>query len=372
MCLLTYFPPGAAIDAEALTCGAECNPHGHGFAVITPMGIVVEKSLTDPTGLIARFMEVREQFPDTDALFHSRITTHGETSLDNCHPFYVAGMGDTVLAHNGVLPTECAPRKGDTRSDTRVLADSYMRAQFVALDKDRTRTRMEAWLGRGSKVLVLTTNPAYRKSAYLFNSQLGEWRKGVWYSNDSYMPYSYWGSHVSYGKGTSGHVIGSYGRESWWESIDTDGRSGTYYRSGVEGYAADPWSIPRSERLFTDRLCSECGAIGQVNRFMYLCEWCWACWVCGDSADRPCKCERRTEGAPTFVDVTARVMFREELDDSGLLPEPPMPEFVNVSDAARSASSALSDTATKLIALKALTAGAPDACTDGCCPTEGV
>lgn len=380
MCLLTYFPPNAEVDASALSCGADCNPHGHGFAVVTPMGIVVEKSLTDPEALIQRFIEVRAQFPDTDALFHSRITTHGETSLENCHPFYVAHMGDTVLAHNGVLPGECTPRKGDPRSDTRVLADGYMNAQFVALDNDKTRVRMEKWLGRGSKVLVLTTNPRYRKNAYLFNAKLGEWAKGVWYSNDSYLPYvTSWGSYVSYGKHAKT-------QEKWWETIDTGvsrTESGIYYAGGREGYALDPWEISRTDRLFANRVCTDCGAHGQINRFVYFCEWCWSCWICGKSVERPCSCETREGGAPEYLGVSERIAWRADIDND-IFPDFPSgvadnAEVDSVGNAAVALSGAaeaalgvgmgLTDTAAKLIALRSLTAGKEPACdSPDCCP----
>lgn len=357
MCLLTYFPPGAQVDASALTCGTENNPHGHGLAVVTPMGIIVEKTMTDPTGLVARFLELREQFPDTDALFHSRITTHGDTVLANCHPFFVAGMGDTVLAHNGVLPSECYPRIGDPRSDTRILAESYMRAQFIALDKPRTRERMEQWLGRGSKVLVLTTNPKYKKSAYLFNEKLGDWVRGVWYSNDSYIPYTHWYSTVSYGK----HSVHTADVSRWDETEERGHYSGTYYSSGREGYTGDPWDIPRSDRLHRDLRCDECGATGQVNRFMRLCEWCWACWICGDSADRPCRCESNPETVK-LVDIPAREAFRAELMDSEMI-DPPItaePEIrMELSEAA------------KVATLRALTGHLALACADTTCCPEG-
>ena len=64
MCLLTYFPPGAAVNTERLDCGARCNPHGHGFAIVTAGGEVIVKHAMTPGNLIREFAELREQHPD--------------------------------------------------------------------------------------------------------------------------------------------------------------------------------------------------------------------------------------------------------------------------------------------------------------------
>ncbi|MBF6063550.1 class II glutamine amidotransferase [Nocardia terpenica] len=185
MCILTFFPPGATPNLDALAGGAIANPHGHGYAVLADDALVVGHGL-DPATVITEFAAVRAEFPDTPALFHSRLATHGRVSADNCHPFALGGDERTVLAHNGILPATVHPTLGDPRSDTRIAAEDYLpTVPFGSLDSWTGRAGLEHWLGT-DKMVLLTVDPAYRQRAYLFNEHHGHWHKGIWYSNHSY------------------------------------------------------------------------------------------------------------------------------------------------------------------------------------------
>ncbi len=187
MCLLTYFPPGAAPNPVALSVGARVNPHGHGFAVIAGTRIITSHGM-DGTAVIDHFTAVRARYPRWAALFHSRYATHGERSVDNCHPFRLGGDPRTVLAHNGTLPKRVHPRPYDRRSDTRIAAEEYLaRHPFGSIDTRRGARGLGSWLG-SSKLVILTVDPAYRHSAYLFGESAGRWDGGIWYSNTSYQP----------------------------------------------------------------------------------------------------------------------------------------------------------------------------------------
>ncbi len=248
MCLLSYFPAGVLPDADALRCGARCNNDGHGFGIVIPGQdeILIFKSM-NATEAVDQFVKLRAKYPDGPALFHSRLTTHGNTTVDNCHPFVVNGDPRTVVAHNGILPDDAHPKKigttvvnkigkdnvpyqiitgvYDERSDTRILADDLLMSRWSNLDSRHSRKRLTRWLGRSNKILVLTTDPAYRRNAYLFNSELGEWVGGVWYSNSSFR---------GYGRGTS-----SYG--TWYGSgVYADGSA---YDAATLGYE-DDWDMP--------------------------------------------------------------------------------------------------------------------------------
>jgi len=187
LCILTYLKPGTTPDLDALHNGALANPHGHGYAVITGTTITVGHGM-NPATVLAEFATVRNRFPDGPALFHSRLATHGLQSVDNCHPFAVGGDQRTMLAHNGILPTTVHPTPGDDRSDTRIAAEDYLPTQpFGSLDSWAGRERLEHWLGT-DKMVILTLDPTYRQSAYIFNEHRGIWDNGSWYSNTSYLP----------------------------------------------------------------------------------------------------------------------------------------------------------------------------------------
>lgn len=186
MCLLTYFPPGVMPDLDALHNGAYLNDDGHGFAVIADGRIIAERGLY-AADMIAAFDIVRREHPDGPALFHSRFATHGDRGVDNCHPFAVGGDERTVLAHNGILPDEVQPAKGDPRSDTRITAEEFL-PEFGSLRHRRTRQRFARWMTRDNKMIILTVNRRYKAPAYILNEPAGIWDDGIWYSNDSYRP----------------------------------------------------------------------------------------------------------------------------------------------------------------------------------------
>ncbi|MFE9324033.1 hypothetical protein ACIHDR_41640 [Nocardia sp. NPDC052278] len=198
MCMLTFFKPGAAPDVTALRNGALSNPHGHGYALITDTTITTGHSLDAETAL-AEFAALRVEYPDGAALFHSRFATHGKPTIDNCHPFTVGGDERTVLAHNGILPTNVHPGPGDERSDTRIAAEDFLPTEpFGSLDSWTGREALEHWLG-SDKLVLLTIDPSYAHRGYVFNEARGHWDPGtgIWYSNRDYLDtawdYAYFG-----------------------------------------------------------------------------------------------------------------------------------------------------------------------------------
>ncbi|GIH16132.1 class II glutamine amidotransferase [Rugosimonospora africana] len=186
MCLLTFLPAGVAPDLDALHNGASCNNHGHGFAIVTDRGILVQRDLHADV-LIEQFAQARRAHPQVPALFHSRFATHGDRTLDNCHPFAVSGDQRTVLAHNGILPWEVQPDQGDRRSDTRITCEDFL-PRFGSLRLARHRLALQRWMGPDNKMVLLTVDRHYRQRAYILNENAGVWDGGIWYSNADYLP----------------------------------------------------------------------------------------------------------------------------------------------------------------------------------------
>jgi hypothetical protein len=186
MCLLTFLPAGVTPDADALSNGTLVNDDGHGFAIVTDGRIVIEHGM-DADPLIDAFARLRRRHHDGPALFHSRLGTHGTTRLDNCHPFPVGGDTRTVIAHNGILPKAVQPADNDPRSDTRIAAEEFLPA-FGPLRLRRTRLRLERWMTRYNKMVILTVDRRFKQQAYILNESSGIWDGGIWYSNDGYRP----------------------------------------------------------------------------------------------------------------------------------------------------------------------------------------
>lgn len=187
MCMLTYYAPDARPDVDALHNGSLCNDDGHGFAIITSKGLLIHHGMV-AGHVIDRFDAMRAKYPDMPALFHSRFGTAGRMDRSNCHPFRIRGDRRTVIAHNGVFPSAVRPRGKDFRSDTRILADNATKL-FGPLHKPESRTDLTLWMGKYNKVVILTTNPAYDRPAYILNEGAGHWLGDTWYSNYDHEPY---------------------------------------------------------------------------------------------------------------------------------------------------------------------------------------
>lgn len=183
MCVLVVCKPNHTPTKEELTQGACKNPHGFGFAIIADDKIISERSMSYKKS-IARFLELREQYPDGYAMWHARYATHGVKNEANCHPFKVGDSDLTYLAHNGILDVDIP--QGDKRSDTRVFAEDILpRIGGVSALDDGTIWNMVSSWASGSKICVLTLDPSAQYQMYLVNERLGYWDDGVWFSNSA-------------------------------------------------------------------------------------------------------------------------------------------------------------------------------------------
>lgn len=254
MCMLTFFPAGVYPEMEALEVGAMVNNDGHGFAIVTGDRIIIHHGMNADV-VLERFERTREEHPGGPALFHSRLGTGGVRDRRNCHPFRIKGDRRTVLAHNGVLPMEADPPKGDDRCDTRYLAEEVIRSgAFGRLHTEGGRRAVEKWMGTRNKIVILTTNPAYGEPAFILNETQGQWDGGIWYSNRDYLNYRY--------------VLG----------VDDDTATG------------DGDTSPHL-------MCPVCFEVGHVNTFSGYCTLCGGCADCG----RPnwlCDCYTPARGYP--------------------------------------------------------------------------
>jgi glutamine amidotransferase len=188
MCLLVVCNPNSTPSKDHLTTASCSNPHGFGFAIETPTGIITERSMSAKKS-IKRFLELREQYPDGYAMWHARYATHGVKNEANCHPFKVGGTEyDTYLAHNGVL--DILIPENDKRSDTRIMAEELLPrlGGVSALDDEYVYDMISSWAS-GSKVAVMTNDPSAKYRLYIINESAGSWDdSGIWWSNNSHKP----------------------------------------------------------------------------------------------------------------------------------------------------------------------------------------
>lgn len=267
--MLCVSPPGVTPSRDKLENSALNNPHGFGFAIAVPSEnrIIVEKSM-DADESINRFLAQRAIYQDGYAMWHARFATHGSRTLENCHPFAVGHDDRTYLGHNGILPIEIPDK--DDRSDTKVFAEELLPrlGGVTALDDDYIWNMLEDYTS-GSKVCVITVDPAAKHPMYLLNADSGkEDKSGVWWSNDTCnLGYS------SYGKS---NVTGYYG--GWF-----DGYGPSTTKTTVSN------DIYTSDELQTCFNCLGYVSEGDLYDSMGTCTWCGACFDCENVAEL-CQC----------------------------------------------------------------------------------
>ena len=314
MCLLTLMPKDVTISYEKASRSARSNPDGFGFAIHVGNAILTDHDM-DFERLWTRFTNARK-IQSGPAMFHFRIATHGNLDTDNCHPFYIGEDTQSVIGHNGILPIPVPV--GESRSDSRLFAEIVLPhcGGVERLDDEIFFKELESW-SRGSKMVIMTVNPATKADWYIVNEQDGHWGKDlVWYSNYSYIPYVYttypYGSMYDTGgwsaKTTS--TVPTTSTDSNYElSFDDDDEEVRDYNAGwsdqieVESYLLDElyasveWTnqVLKFTQLngwdYATVECMNCGAITPVDATdpsHTHCGHCKACLVCAD--DGMCKC----------------------------------------------------------------------------------
>lgn len=276
MCILSYLGPNIPADEDGLLNGGLSNPDGHGWAITDRENnrIVVGKSM-DLIEALDGFLAARAELPGEHALFHSRWATHGTLDTSNVHPF-TAGHSDlTVVAHNGILPREAHPAKGDSRSDTRLFADEILSTRYRRLNRERVRQALAGWITTANKLVILTVDPRYRQNAYLINPSQGVWDQhtGIWHSNYDFETTPRWlgkwngyASSSSYwqspgkGKTSSGRTFGYNAKTGKWEDDESPRQAALALRAAAaEPTGADGFCVYCDDLVNAGGICTACG-----------------------------------------------------------------------------------------------------------------
>ena len=265
MCILVVCEPNSTPTKTDLHNGACSNPHGYGFAIIAGDTIISERSMSAKKS-IARFLELRKQYPNGYAMWHARFATHGVKNEANCHPFKVGDSDLTYLAHNGML--DVTIEKSDKRSDTRVFAEDTLPLMggVSVLDNDTVWTMISKWAS-GSKICILTLDPSAKHQIYLVNENLGTWdNTGIWWSNQSHKRTTY----------TTPYTV--------WQAParDLDKAEQLAYDYALKHYYQDV-----GEEVID--ICPNCEALVDMHENPYYCNMCEICFDC-DTSIMDCLC----------------------------------------------------------------------------------
>lgn len=234
MCIIAAKPAGIKMpDLETIETMWRSNPDGAGLMYVgkqvktgggkkrTTNVVKIEKGFMKLSDFTARLQELETELDltATPVVMHFRITTHGGTCPENCHPFPITGSVGVLkkrkaatrvgVAHNGII--HITPRKGI--SDTM----EYILTQLAPLQEALPR------FYENKHAMRLVENAIGSKMAFLTSEgniyTIGKFETcdGIKYSNDSYLP---WTMSARYG-------FGCY--DGWFDSCFAD------YKSGKKG-----------------------------------------------------------------------------------------------------------------------------------------
>lgn len=171
MCIAIVKPAGKSISDDVLKTCFENNADGAGFAYRTDAGLVVVKGLFKFEDFLAAYKE--RGVGAVDALIHFRITTRGDDSADNTHPF---ATKHGALIHNGTI-SKLGHARGQGKSDTRVLAEHWNEASLDDMERlfpvfedyvDDTRV---AVMGHDGRVVVFNRKQWIEKDGVLYSNR---------------------------------------------------------------------------------------------------------------------------------------------------------------------------------------------------------
>lgn len=174
MCIAIVRKAGAVIEDDVLRGCDRANKDGGGYAFVREGKVVIRKGFMAFNDFIASYRADVLENDQSNFLIHFRISTGGDSSAENTHPF---GNERTAMIHNGYFfwPGSSGP------SDTSILAsaiDEY-------LEKDRVVPNLKeitSWIGSGNKLAFLFDDNTYA----IANEEAGSWVDNVWFSNTSY------------------------------------------------------------------------------------------------------------------------------------------------------------------------------------------
>lgn len=317
MCLLTLIPPTITLDYDRAKNAAISNPDGFGFAIHAGTAIIKDHDM-DFEKLWVRWSELTKIYNNNASLFHWRISTHGTTSVDNCHPFNVGDSNNVVLGHNGMLPITMPVN--DTRSDTKLFAQYVLPSLggAVALDNPSVFKNIEDW-AIGSKLVVLSADPQTEFDWYILNEKAGHWAHDMWWSNSSYKQFQYhsysgYPSGVYTGK-SYGHTDKSYTSPYLgWDDYDYEDELETskWTATDTEEYIMEELyqdDIVETILKFTDYsfddfakvTCNNCQSgyfVDALEASATHCGECTACLACGQPG---CNCWDNYEYGQSFL-----------------------------------------------------------------------
>ncbi len=185
MCVIAYKTRGEHLSDNMIRLMFRANPHGAGFMYAKDGKVFFEKGFFNVESLLRRYHACVTD--DVPAVVHCRITTHGATCPQLCHPFPVVrkhakefkqtGQADLCMAHNGMIPERAWWWFSNAKdSDTSAYVHKLWLNGVRALPTPRQAKAIESEIG-GSRLAFMDGSGDVEL--------IGRWQElgGIWFSN---------------------------------------------------------------------------------------------------------------------------------------------------------------------------------------------
>jgi hypothetical protein len=230
MCVIVHKPAGVVLDEETL---AECfkkNSDGAGVAYVDPKrGLVIDKGYFKFKPFYKKLCQLMQQ----ELLIHFRVTSRGEISVKNCHPFGWRSKElpqyTFAIAHNGTFDWRSTVAHSDTACFISDLLGPHLDRDPYFLDTHTGMTLLERAISSRNKLCILRHDSETGELRhYIVNKHIGTEDLGCWFSNTTYKKWTtshvvdypgYYGSQGSLGFGADDEmsVFGwNYQRDGRW------------------------------------------------------------------------------------------------------------------------------------------------------------
>jgi len=197
MCIIAIKPQGAKLPTEdTLKTMFTRNPDGAGFMFPMNGRVEIRKGFMTYEGFKQALDNVVTHIgEDAPIVMHFRITTHGGTSPQNCHPFpltkkvgemkQLSCSASVGVAHNGIINIKT---RATDISDTMEYISSVLAPVYRRNKKFWKTQRILNGIAdtiNGSRLAILTGAGEVIR--------IGKWVQDgdLWYSNDGFKPYDY-------------------------------------------------------------------------------------------------------------------------------------------------------------------------------------
>ena len=187
MCIIATKPQETNIPKEVLRVCFDNNSDGCGFMFSNNGMLHLRKGFFNFDKFWNAYSEAMINYNNPTTIIHFRITTHGATDYSNCHPFLI--NKEIGFAHNGVISFVDDDKQ---KSDTSMFNDTILKNLPKNWINNSSIFRLiEESIG-SSKLAFLTNDGDY----LIANEELGHWKDGIWYSNDSFKACKWTNSYI--------------------------------------------------------------------------------------------------------------------------------------------------------------------------------